>query len=138
MHSALSRVTGRRLRGKTVPLRAAALVGNLRALHQQLADTDARPPPTTLTREELCPSTGVNDAVVPPLDRTKTCCARYFPCSVRHPAMSPIQNGIWWLHWTLRTSLRRGESSMRKLIGNGDRLHSKRQLREHRNSGQCR
>lgn len=69
VHSALSRITGRRLRGETVPLRAAALVGNLRALHQQLADTDAGPPPTTLTREELCPSTGVDDAVVPPLDK---------------------------------------------------------------------
>lgn len=55
LHTVLARITGRTQRAETVPLRAAALVGNLRALQRQLIDTKVDPPPATLTREELCP-----------------------------------------------------------------------------------
>ncbi|CAK0828572.1 unnamed protein product, partial [Prorocentrum cordatum] len=51
----LIRVTGRSQRADSVPLRAAELVGNLRALQRQLLDTKQGPPPETLAREELCP-----------------------------------------------------------------------------------
>jgi len=55
LHTVLSRITGRTQRAETVPLRAAALVGNLRALQRQLVDTKVDPPPATLTKEELSP-----------------------------------------------------------------------------------
>lgn len=55
LDTVLIRITGRTQRAETVPLRAAALVGNLRALQRQLIDSKVDPPPTTLTREELCP-----------------------------------------------------------------------------------
>ena len=91
VHSALSRITGRRLRGETVPLRAAALVGNLRALHQQLVDTDAGPPPRILTCEELCPSTGVDDAVVLPLDKDEDELCELVSLFHAAAALSPIR-----------------------------------------------
>lgn len=52
--TALGSIKARR-RAEAIPLRAAALTGDLRALHQQLLDTDAGPPPTSLLREDLNP-----------------------------------------------------------------------------------
>jgi len=47
---------GRSRPSTNVRLRAATLVGNLRALNRQLADFSQGPPPTTLRRQELCPT----------------------------------------------------------------------------------
>jgi len=54
VNTVLGRITGRTQRSETVLLRAAALLGNLRALQIGLLDTKMGPPPATLTREELC------------------------------------------------------------------------------------
>jgi len=55
VNTVLGRIIGRTQRSETVLLRAAALIGNLRALQMGLLDTKMGPPPATLSREELCP-----------------------------------------------------------------------------------
>jgi len=54
VNEALGRIISRK-RAEMVPLRAAALLGNLRALQVQLVDMQPGPPPTKLAREELRP-----------------------------------------------------------------------------------
>jgi hypothetical protein len=46
---------GRSRHSTSVPLRAATLVGNLRAFNRNLAEFTPGPPPATLQRQELCP-----------------------------------------------------------------------------------
>jgi hypothetical protein len=46
---------GRSRPSTTVPMRAATLVGNVRALKMELQDFNTGPPPATLRREEICP-----------------------------------------------------------------------------------
>jgi hypothetical protein len=57
VNSVLTKLCLRSQHGESaVPMRAATLVGNIRALMRQLDECSTGPPPTTLPHEEFCPS----------------------------------------------------------------------------------